>query len=200
MSASPPTKPNDSGGATDSVEPSGVAISKRPPPTWFSPLAVEKCAAAGTLTCAPVPKTIPAGLTNQKSALGIAEESSVPERNEVPPPVTRLMTWAMLAGSPVDCTQRAISPWARLKLAKLWNRLAPASVPPSMVCVPELLDSVVPRPRPGSKSGTMSVTTGTACAATGAGAAAAASAVASASSDSGRPSAARALTARPPAG
>jgi hypothetical protein len=153
----PPRKPKDSGAAMERVEPPGVAALKRAPPEKRSSAAVEKWAAAGTFTTAPGPKTMPAGLTNQKAALGSAVESSVPEMNEGVPPVTRLTTLAIDPPSPAARTQRAVSPMPTLNWLKLWKRLFPARVPPSMENTVPDWPTVVPSPRPAAVSGLMTV-------------------------------------------
>ncbi len=159
LPAAPPTKPKLAGAAMDSVEPPGVAMANRAPSASRSSLAVEKCAAAGTLTRAPAPNTIPAGLTKKKLALGRPVESSVPSICEIWLPVTRLITLLTAAAPPAARTHWAVSPPPRLNWAKLWNRFAPDRVPPSMVVKPPLRATVVPSARAGSRSATMVVVT-----------------------------------------
>ena len=131
ISPCPPRKPNAAGADMEKVEPLGVAVVKTAPSAKISCWAVEKWAALGTLIEAPWPNTMPDGLMNQKLALGMPLVVIWPSMNEVWPPVTRLMTLVIWAPSPWVRNQTAVSPAARLKVWKLWNRLVPARVPPS---------------------------------------------------------------------
>ena len=73
--------------------------------------------------------------------MGSRVVSSVPAIVEKVPPVTRLITLVTPVG--FVAVQVAVSPWARLKVVKLWNRLPPAWVPPEMVVtVPDRLTRV----------------------------------------------------------
>ena len=94
---------------------------------------------------------------NQKLAFGIPCVASVPSMVEAVPPVTRLTMLAIVAPSFAARAHSAISPVASAKLAKLWNKLLPTRVPPSITVVVPSGVAVVPVVAAATVSGTITV-------------------------------------------